>query len=69
MSEMMHKHMCFFEMLYDKRYAKKRCKNYLKTKNMKRDKCLSCCDEADLYGCKYMKIFTIEEADGKIIIE
>ena len=64
-----HNHKCAFEMMYSsKRYAKKRCVEYLKTKGMKRDKCFSCCDYADTHGCKYMKMFFCNASDDIISI-
>lgn len=63
-----HIHRCIFELLSkNKRQAKKLCKEYLKTKNMKRDKCLCCCDDADENGCKYMKFILLESENMNIL--
>lgn len=63
-----HGHKCVFEMIYPKRHAKKCCIDYLHTKNMKRDKCFSCCDYADEFGCRYMKMIFFNEKEEIISI-
>ena len=47
-------------------YPSLKCKQYLKTLGMKRDYCLSCCDNAGPTGCKYMKTI-VWGSDGEIL--
>lgn len=62
-----HCHRCALEILYNKKYAMLQCKKYLRSKGMKRDKCLSCCDYAENgHSCKYMS-FLLMTDDGQII--
>ena len=68
-----HFHICQFELeqkLFHKKakgYAKKKCKDYLKTKGLRRDSCMACCDCADDYGCKYMKTF-VKDSLGELLL-
>lgn len=70
-----HFHICQFELeqkLFhkkDKNYAKRHCKAYLKTKNMTRDVCRCCCDNADKYGCRYMKTFVRDSHEELLFIK
>lgn len=61
-----HCHKCDFEMLHNKKQAILLCKNYLRTKHMKRDRWMECCDNADCGGCKHMKFILVSE-DNTII--
>lgn len=58
-----HYHICDFKITKNGKEAVLACKKYLRTKHMKRDKCMSCCDNADCEGCKHMKFILVDETD------
>lgn len=61
-----HYHKCDFEMLHNKKQALLLCKKYLRTKHMKRDKQMECCDNADCNGCRHMKHILLDQNDTVI---